>query len=109
VLSGTVHDRTGKPVPGVVLTIANPHNGDTRVAITDHQGVYFVDRLHHGREYAVNVSHPRFRTSHVRARANEGEAPVHITIAPPRSRLVTVALFPLRVLSFGAIGRARHR
>jgi hypothetical protein len=35
VLSGLVHDRAGEPVSGVVLTIVDPVNGDTRVAISD--------------------------------------------------------------------------
>lgn len=108
VLSGVVHDRTGDPVSGVVLTIVDPVKGDTRVAISDNRGAYFVDRLHYGVQYAVDVSHPRFRKSRVRARANEGETAVHIALVPPRSRFVTVALFPLRLLSFGLIGEERE-
>jgi hypothetical protein len=107
VLSGVVHDRAGEPVSGVVLTTMDLVKGDTRVAISDNRGMYFVDRLHYGVRYAVDVSHPRFRKSRVRARANEGETPLHIALAPPRSRVVSVALFPLRVLSFGVIGHAR--
>jgi len=107
VLSGVVHDRAGEPVSGVVLTIVDPIKGDTRVGISDSRGMYFVDRLHYGVQYAVDVSHPRFRKSRVRAGANEGETPVNIALAAPRSRLVSVALFPLRVLSFGVMGRAR--
>ena len=107
VLSGVVHDRAGEPVSGVVLTIVDPVDGDTRVAISDSGGMYFVDRLQYGVRYAVDVSHPRFRKSRVQARANEGETPVHIALARPKSRFVRVALFPLRVLSFGVIGQAR--
>jgi hypothetical protein len=107
VLSGVVHDRAGDPVAGVVLTVVDPVRGETRVVMSDERGMYFVDRLHYGFEYAVQVSHPRFRKSRVRANANEGETPVHITLAPPRSRFMTAALFPLRVLSFGYIGQAR--
>jgi hypothetical protein len=107
VLSGVVHDRTGEPVSGVVLTIVDPVNGDARVAISDTRGMYFIDRLHYGVPYALDVSHPRFRKSRVRARANEGDTPIDIALAAPRSRLVSVALFPLRVLSFGVIGQTR--
>lgn len=103
VLSGVVHDRAGEPVSGVVLTMMDLVTGDTRVTISDSRGMYFVDRLHYGVRYAVDVSHPRFRKSRVRAIANEGETPVLIALTDPRSRFVTVALFPLRVLSLGAI------
>ena len=103
VLSGVVHDRAGEPVSDVVLTIVDPVKGDTRVAISDSGGMYFVDCLHYGVQYAVDVSHPRFRKSRVQARANEGETLVHIALAPPRSRFVSVALSPLRVFSFGVI------
>jgi Carboxypeptidase regulatory-like domain len=104
VLSGVVQDRTGAAVSGVVLTVVDPVRSETRVVITDDRGTYFVDRLHYGFEYMVHVSHPRFRKSHVRASANEGETPVRITLAPPRPRLVSAVLFPLRVLSFGRLG-----
>jgi hypothetical protein len=98
VLSGVVHGRAGEPVSGVVLTIVDPVTGDTRVATSDDQGMYFVDRFHYEVQYAVDASHPRFRKSRVRARANEGAIPVHVALAAPRFRLVTVALFPFRVL-----------
>ena len=107
VLSGVVHDRAGEPVSGVVLTIVDPVKGDTRVAISDSRGMYFVDRLHYEVQYAVDVIHPRFRRSRVRARANEGETPVHIALLSPRSRFASVALFPLRVVTFGVIGKVR--
>jgi hypothetical protein len=107
VLSGVVHDRTGEPVSGVVLTIVDSVTGNSRVAISDSHGVYFVDRLHYGVRYAVDVSHPRFRKSRVQAKANEGDTQIHIALTAPRSRLVSVALFPLRVLSFGVIGQTR--
>lgn len=104
VLSGTVHDRTGTPVPGVVLTIVDPIKGDIRVTMSDSRGAYFVDRLHYGSQYRIDASHPRFRESRVEARASEGESAVDISLVPPRSRFARVALFPLRVLSFGLIG-----
>lgn len=103
VLSGVVHDRAGEPVSGVVLTIVDPVKGETRVAISDSRGMYSVDRLHYGTQYAVDVSHPRFRESRVWASANEGDTAVDIALVPPRSRFVRVLLFPLRVLSFGVI------
>jgi Carboxypeptidase regulatory-like domain len=110
VLSGVVYDRTGEPVSGVVLTIIDPVTADIRVAISDHRGMYSVDRLQYAVQYAVDVRHPRFRKSRVRARANEGEIPFHIALASPRSRFVNAALFPLRVVTFGAIGQTRgHR
>jgi Carboxypeptidase regulatory-like domain len=104
VLSGVVQDRAGEAVSGVVLTVVDPVRSESRVVITDDRGAYFVDRLHYGFAYTVHVSHPRFRKSRVQASANEGETPVHITLAPPRPRLVSAVLFPLRILSFGRIG-----
>ncbi len=91
-------------MPGVVLTVVDPGEAETRVVVTDQSGAYFVDRLHYGREYQVDVSHPRFRKSSVHARANEGDAPVDITVQSPRSRFVRAVLLPLHVLSFGLIG-----
>jgi hypothetical protein len=110
VLSGVVHDRAGEPVSGVVLTIIDRDTGDARVVISDDRGMYFVDHLHYDVQYTVDVRHPRFGRSRVHARANEGDAPVDISVVPPRSRFVRVALFPLRILTFGAIGETRtHR
>jgi hypothetical protein len=103
VLAGAVHDQAGEPVSGVVLTIEDPITGDTRVAISDSRGMYFVDRLHYGTQYAVDVSHPRFRESRVWASANEGDTAVDIPLVPQRSAFVRVLLFPLRVLTFGVI------
>jgi hypothetical protein len=104
VLSGIVHDSTGIPVPGVVLTMIDPVRAGTRVVVTNQRGAYFVDRLHFGREYAVHISHPRFRKSRVRASANEGDVPVDITLLSQRRRFARAVLFPLHVLSFGLIG-----
>jgi hypothetical protein len=101
VLTGVVRDRAGNPVPGVVLTIVDPSRPGARVVVTDQEGFYFVDRLHYGTPYAVDLSHPRFRKSRVEANANEGEAPVHITLQPRRHRLTTLALLPWRVLRLG--------
>ena len=101
VLSGVVHDRAGNPVPGVVVTIVDPEKLGTRVVLTDQSGVYFVDRLHYGTAYAVDVSHPRFRKSRLKAVANEGEIPVHVTLDPRRTWLARLALFPLRVFRLG--------
>ena len=101
VLTGIVHDRTGKPVPGVVLTIVDPEEQAVRVVVTDQRGVYFVDRLHYGRAYAVDVSHRRFRESRLQASANEGELPLDIALEPRRSRLARLGLFSLRVLRLG--------
>lgn len=98
VLSGLVRDGAGNPVPGVVLTVVGPTERDARVVITDQRGAYFIDRLHYGTEYELDVSHPRFRKSRVRASANEGEAPVEITLSPRRSRLARVGHFWLRVV-----------
>jgi hypothetical protein len=106
VLSGVVRDPAGEPVSGVVLTIVNSGSGEVRVVSSDHHGAYIVDRLHYGLEYAIESRHPRFRQSRVRARANEGETPVDITLAARRHRLVNAVLLPLRFLSFGAIGRS---
>lgn len=103
VLSGVVHDRAGNPVPGVVLTIVDPAKPEARVVVSDQRGAYFVDHLNYGTPYAVDVSHPRFRKSRVRATANEGEIPVDITLHPRRTALVRLGLFPLRVLTLGLL------
>jgi len=103
VLSGVVQDRAGTPVAGAVLTVVDPVKEETRVVVTNQGGGYFVDRLHYGREYAVDVSHPQFRKSRLRASANEGDAPVHITVLPRRTPFARAVLYPLHVLSFGLI------
>ena len=105
VLTGLVQDRAGNPVPGVVLTIVDPEQPRARVVVTDQDGVYFIDRLDYGTSYAVDVSHPRFRRSRVQATANEGEAPVHITVDARRTRLGRLARFSLRVLRLGFTAR----
>jgi hypothetical protein len=101
VLTGVVYDRGGNAVPGVVLTIVDPERRGARVAVTDERGVYFVDRLHYGTAYAVDVSHRRFRKSRFQASANEGETPIDITLQPQRNRLARLGLFSLRVLRLG--------
>jgi hypothetical protein len=107
VLSGVVFDRAGNPVPGVVVTIVDPAKQGPRVVVTDQSGVYFVDRLHYGTAYAVDVSHPRFRKSRLQAIANEGEAPVHVTLNPRRAWPMRLALFPLRVFRLGLMAQTR--
>lgn len=107
VLSGVVLDRAGNPVPGVVVTIVDPAKQEPRVVVTDQSGVYFVDRLHYGTAYAVDVSHPRFRKSRLQAIANEGETPLHVTLDPRRTWLARLALFPLRVLRLGLKAQLR--
>jgi Carboxypeptidase regulatory-like domain len=104
VLSGNVHDSTGIPLPGVVVTVIDPVHAETRVVVTNQRGAYFLDRLHYGREYAVHVSHPRFRKSRVRASASEGDRSVDITLLSRRTRFARAILFPLHVLSLGLIG-----
>lgn len=101
VLSGVVRDRAGNPVPGVVLTIVEDGKVATRTVVTDQRGVYFVDRLDYGAPYLLDVSHPRFRKSHVQASANEGETPVHITLAPQPRLLTRIVLFPVRLIRLG--------
>jgi hypothetical protein len=103
VLTGVVYDHAGNPVPGAVLTIIDPSQPGTRVAVTDLRGVYFVDRLDYGLEYDVDVSHPRYRKSHLHASANEGDTPVDISLQPQRNRLARFGLFSLRVVSLGFI------
>jgi hypothetical protein len=101
VLSGVVYDRAGEPLPGVVLTIVDPLRPEPRVVLSDASGEYFVDSLIYGRSYGVAASHPRFQTSLVEARANEGEAPVHITLHRKQNRFARVVLYPFRALGSG--------
>ncbi len=107
VLSGIVRDRSGNPVPGVVLTIVDPTKEEARTVVTDQRGAYLVDHLDYGTAYAVDVSHPGFRKSRMHASANEGETPVHITLAPRESLLKRVALFPFRVFRVGYTAQTR--
>ena len=107
VLSGVVHDGTGNPVAGVVLTIVDPEEPGARVVITDERGAYFVDRLHYGTPYAIDVSHPRFRKSRLQANANEGETPVYIALDRRRHRLTRLARFSLRVLRLGFMAQPK--
>jgi hypothetical protein len=101
VLTGVVYDRTGAPLPGVVLTIVDPFKPEPRVVLSDSNGMYVVDRLVYGRTYAVDASHPRFSTGHVDARANEGETPVHITLKGRQNAFARVVLYPFRALGSG--------
>jgi hypothetical protein len=101
VISGIVQDRTGQPVSGAVLTISDPARPVTRVVVTDLQGGYFVDHLHYGTAYDVDITHPRFRKSRLHTMANEGNIPVHIALEPRRSRLATIGHACLRVLRLG--------
>lgn len=101
VLTGVVYDRTGAPLPGVVLTIVDPSKPEPRVVLSDSNGVYMVDRLVYGRTYGVEASHPQFSAAHVDGRANEGETPVHITLKGKQNAFARVLLYPFRALGSG--------
>jgi hypothetical protein len=81
-LRGVVHDHTGTPMPGAVVTIAHPQQTAVRVVLTDLRGEYAVGELERGTRYKVDISHPEFRK--VRLQASAGER-VHVTLKPRRS------------------------
>lgn len=68
---GVVHDHTGAPMPGAVVTIQHPQRTAVRVALTDEWGEYVVGALQPGVRYKVHVSHPKFRETRLQASAGE--------------------------------------
>ena len=59
-ISGTVRDNSGAVLPGVTITIVNPHTQFTRVEITNSRGEYVVTNLPVG-TYNVAARLPGFR------------------------------------------------
>jgi hypothetical protein len=81
-IQGVVHDATGTPVPGVVVTISHPQQATVRVVLTDLQGRYVVNELDPRTQYDVQVSHPKFRKTRVKAGAGDE---INVTLKPRRS------------------------
>jgi hypothetical protein len=81
-LRGVVHDHTGTPVSGVVVTVEHPQRTVVRVVLTDLQGAYAVSELERGTRYNVHVSHPKFRRTRLKAAAGEQ---VNVRLKPRRS------------------------
>jgi hypothetical protein len=81
-LRGVVHDHTGTPVPGVVVTVEHPQQTAIRVVLTDLQGQYAVRELERGTRYNIHVSHPKFRQARVKASAGDR---VNVKLKPRRS------------------------
>lgn len=82
VLRGLIRDQTGKPVPGVVVTVEHPRQAAVRVALTDLRGEYAVPGLDRGTVYKVEVSHPQFRKKQLQAEADDR---VTVRIKPRRN------------------------
>jgi hypothetical protein len=78
---GLVHDHTGAPLPGAVVTVHHPDKLAVRVALTDLHGEYSVEPLERGVQYIVRVSHPRYREAQVRAAVGE---PLAVNLKPRR-------------------------
>ena len=70
VLTGVVHDHTGAPAVGAVVTIAHPEQKQVRVVATNLYGEYAVAGLDRHTIYEVHVSHPQFRKARLQARAD---------------------------------------
>lgn len=79
---GIVHDHTGTPLPGVVLTIVHPDETAVRVVVTDLLGAYAVGDLERGTRYTIHVSHPEFRKTRLRAAPGDR---VSVTLKPRRA------------------------
>ena len=81
-LRGMVHDHTGTPMAGVVVTVEHPQQTAVRVVLTDLRGQYAVDELERGTRYNVHVSHPKFRKARLKASAGDE---VTVKLKPRRS------------------------
>jgi hypothetical protein len=81
-LQGVVRDESGRPVPGVVVTVEHPEETAVRVVLTDLNGRYAVRELERGTRYRVEASHPSFRKARVAAEPGRG---VIVTLKPRRS------------------------
>jgi hypothetical protein len=68
-IRGIVHDPSGRPTPGAVVTISHPMTKAVRVALTDLHGEYVVTGLLPDTPYIVQISHPRFKRQTVETRA----------------------------------------
>ena len=81
-LRGRVHDHTGTPMAGVVVTVEHPQQTAVRVVLTDLRGQYAVDELERGTQYNVRISHPEFRKARLKASAGDE---VTVKLQPRRS------------------------
>jgi Carboxypeptidase regulatory-like domain len=81
-LRGVVHDHTGTPIAGVVVTVEHPQQTVVRVVLTDLKGQYTVGPLERGIRYTVRVSHPKFRNARLDAVAGDE---VTVKLKPRRS------------------------
>ena len=71
VLRGSVVERSGRPIPGAVVTIVHPERpNEVRVTITDTEGKYELIGLRGDVPYVVRVSHPRYRKESLEVRAS---------------------------------------
>jgi hypothetical protein len=68
-IRGVVHDSSGQPTPGAVVTISHPTTPTVRVAVTNLNGEYVVRGLETGVAYRVHVTHPNFKKQRLEARA----------------------------------------
>ena len=68
-IRGVVHDSSGQPTPGVVVTVWHPTTPTVRVAVTDLNGEYVVRGLEPGVAYRVHVTHPNFKKQQLEAQA----------------------------------------
>jgi hypothetical protein len=85
-IRGVVHDTTGRPTPGVVVTVTHPTEPVVRVAVTNLRGEYVINWLEPGRGYIVHVTHPNFRKQRLEARAAAAiQEPTEVRLKPRRT------------------------
>ena len=68
-IRGVIHDASGQPTPGAVVTVSHPAARLVRVAVTNLRGEYVIRGLEPGAEYVVRVTHPKFKKHRLEARA----------------------------------------
>jgi hypothetical protein len=86
---GVVRDATGRPAPGVVVTLSHPIAPVIRVALTDLRGEYVIRGLEPGVEYVVHVTHPNYRKERLEARAFAAvQEPMRVQLKPRRTAAV---------------------
>jgi hypothetical protein len=86
---GVIHDATGRPAPGVVVTLSHPTAPVVRVAVTNLKGEYVVRGLEPGVEYVVHLTHPNYRKERLEARAYAAvQEPTRVQLTPRRTAAV---------------------
>jgi esterase/lipase superfamily enzyme len=94
-ISGSVATEDGEALPGITVTVTAEHLVDSRVAITDEQGRFFITNLTPG-EYAISADAQGFQVTTRRITATVGAtSPITITMYP---RLGPIAEQPFTIV-----------